>query len=59
MYYVRLTLFEARQAGPVSTALHTKPTGNARPEALRPRELPDEVHLVVVVCNAKVKACVL
>ena len=45
VYDVCLALFQARQAGPVPTALDAKPAGDARPEPLRPGDLSDEVHL--------------
>lgn len=46
VHHVRLPVLEARQAGPVATALDAKAAGYPRAEAFRPRDLSDEVHLL-------------
>lgn len=45
VHHVRLAFLEARQTGPVAAALHAKAAGDSRPEAFRPRDFPNEVHL--------------
>lgn len=46
VHHVRLAFLEARQAGPVATALNAKAAGYPRAETFRSGDLPDEVHLI-------------
>ena len=45
VHHVRLAFLEARQAGPVASALNSEAARNARSEAFRSGDLPYEVNL--------------
>lgn len=53
VHHVRLAFLEARQAGPVATALNAKAAGYPRAETFRPGDLPDKVHLLGLVIGFK------